>query len=325
MRRLTILFALGLLATACMGVAPSVAPSAAAPIPNPTDGPGIPAPATSEPGSPAITATAEDGGLRLEASFDRIAVEAGGVIEVALSIENTRPTDVRFEEPCGLAAMTVSVPVPVEPVGRTWTGIAATFKTYALEQSTGSPMESSVRTLLPTAATPAPCHAEQGPGDASGVLPTTIIPAGTTYTTTLRWTAELVRGVAAMPGSAAYSIKVLYDPRVAGQLIRADTLELTGTFTILDGRPSAVSAGQALDAAIGDPKFAAWLRQQPAASWVNANLYLQPGAIGVKVLPAVPYWAVELFREPRNWAIYYVDAIAGGVLKPSFCDIPCDR
>ena len=57
----------------------------------------------------------------------------------------------------------------------------------------------------------------------------------------------------------------------------------------------------------------------------NANLFLQGRAFGVDVLPEVPYWDVELYREPRNWAVLYIDAMSGDVLRRNFCNIPCDR
>ena len=93
----------------------------------------------------------------------------------------------------------------------------------------------------------------------------------------------------------------------------------------MGGAPGAISAGRALDAALGDPPFAAWLVKQPRNSWVNANLFLQPRAFAAAPLPEVPYWDVELYREPRNWAVLLVDAASGEVLHRSFCDIPCDR
>ena len=260
------------------------------------------------------------------AAFDRLDVEAGGTITVGLSIENTRPTDVVFGEPCAMDAMTVAVRVPVEPIGRAWDGIAAAFKTYALQESTGSPMESSIRTGLRTSASTKPCHALSGAGGDGVLLPTTVIRSGTSYETVLTWTAAIVPGVPAIPGPAPFSIKVVHDHRLAGGgMIRADTLEATGTIMITDGPPSALSAGQALDAAIADAAFGKWLAKQPRKSWVNTNLFIQPGAVGAAVLPDVPYWDVELFREPRNWAIVYVDALSGQVLRRSFCDIPCDR
>lgn len=81
-----------------------------------------------------IETVAEADGLKLVAAFDRLEVDPGGTVTVDLSIQNTRATDVVFDEPCNDQAMTVELPAPVEPVGRDWDGIAAAFKTFALEQ-----------------------------------------------------------------------------------------------------------------------------------------------------------------------------------------------
>jgi hypothetical protein len=285
-----------------------------------------PATGSAEPVPPATVLVA-DAGLKLTATLDRPEVEAGGTITVGLSIENTRPTDVVFEEPCGdETQMTVTVQVPVEPTGREWKGIAAAFKTYALRESAGSPIESSIRTGLRTTARSQPCHAPEGAQADGGGLPTTIIPAGTTYQTVLTWTAEIVPGVPAIPGPAPFSIVIVHDQRpAAGGMTMAETLTATGTITVVDGAPSAVSAGRALDAVLADAAFAKWLAKQPQKSWANTNLFIQPRAFGVAVLPVVPYWDVELYREPRNWAVVYVDALGGQVLRRSFCNIPCDR
>lgn len=271
-----------------------------------------------------VDLTAEDQGLKLVATFDRLEVEAGGTVTVDLRIENARPADVVFEEPCHENVMTVDLRAPVEPVGRDWNGIAAAFKAYVLRESTGSPIESSIRGPQHTTAVARPCQLKND-GDAPGI-PRTTIRAGTAYETVLTWTAELVRGVPAVTGPAPFSIKVLHDHELAGNgLMKADTLEVTGTITVVAGAPGAVSAGRAIDATLSDRKFAVWLSKQPRRAWVNANLFLQPGAVGVKVLPEVPYWDVELFLEPRSWAILYVDAMIGKVLRRSFCDRPCDR
>ena len=325
MRHRLIAAAIALGVLACSPVAPSPSTTADAPT---TVAPATTSPATSPlptpgPAASPVTVSAEGDGLKLVGEFDRLEVEAGGVITVRLSIENTRTTDVVFDEPCAADTMTVDLRVPVEPIGRQWDGIAGAFKAYALEQSSGSPMESSIRTPQRTVAAMEPCHAATGtePG-----LPPGIIPAGTTYETVLTWPAELVRGVPAIIGPAPYSIKVLYDHEAVGNgMVKADTLEADGTVTIVGGAPGAVSAGQALDATLADQAFAAWLSQQPRNAWVNANLFLQPGAIGVAALPDVPYWDVELYREPRNWAFFAVDALGGQVLKRTFCEIPCDR
>ncbi len=222
--------------------------------------------------------------------------------------------------------MTVAVRVPMEPIGRDHAGIAATFKTFALEQSTGSPIESSIRGRLSSPAKTQSCHAPPGGGRDLAGNPRTIIPAGTTYETTLIWTAEILKGIPAIPDAAPFSIIVPYDVvSAAGGMTHAETLEATGTITVVAGAASAISAGQALDAVIVDRTFAKWLAKQPPASWANANLFLQPAAVRAPPLPEVPYWDVELYREPRNWAIGYVDARTRELLKLSFCNIPCDR
>jgi len=37
------------------------------------------------------------------------------------------------------------------------------------------------------------------------------------------------------------------------------------------------------------------------------------------------FWNVELFREPRNWAIGSVDASTGQLRALQFCKRPCDH
>ena len=270
-----------------------------------------------------ITIGTEAEGLRLVAEFDRMEVEAGGAVSVALRIENTRPTDVVFNEPCNAGVMTVELRAPVEPIGREWDGIAAAFKTYALDASTGTPIESSIREPLRTEAKAGPCHAPASDVGTDGSLK--LIEAGSIYETTLTWTAEIVPDVPAVPGPAPFAITVAFDHRDTGTgLFTVETLEATGTITVLEGAPGAISAGQALDAALGDPEFATWLEGRPRDDWVNANLFLAGRAFGVDVLPEVPYWDVELYREPRSWAVLYIDAMSGTVLRRTFCNVPCD-
>jgi hypothetical protein len=317
MRRLVVLLLVSTGLFACSPVASPASPSAGT-------SEGAPSFAAASPAASELEVVADDSGLRLVATFDRLEVEAGGTVTVALRIENTRRTDVVFEEPCDRNVMAVDLRAPVEPVGRDWNGIRAAFKAYVLSESAGSPMESSIRGPLHTYARVRACQLKND-GDAPGI-PRTTIRAGTAYETALTWTAEIVRGVPAVPGPAPFSIKVFHDHEMAGNgLIKADTLEVTGTITVVAGAPGAVSAGQAIDATLSDRAFAAWLSKQPRRAWGNANLFLQPGAVGVKVLPEVPYWDVELFLEPRSWAILYVDAMTGKVLRRTFCDRPCDR
>jgi hypothetical protein len=145
------------------------------------------------------------------------------------------------------------------------------------------------------------------------------------YETDLAWTASLVRDLPSMPGSMRFSIVIQHDLQQAGNGYESKPLEVDGAIVVLPGGPAPISAGQALDAAIRDKSFASWLGKHPRRTWVNANLFLQPGAIGVKSMPSVPYWDVELFAEPRSWVILTVDAATGHVLTRAVCNVPCDR
>ena len=133
-RRLLLLVVVALGLLSC-GPRPSSEPPAANAAAS--DRPVSNGPASDPPASGATT-TAAGGGLKLVAAFDRLAVAAGASVTVVLSIENTRSTDVVFEEPCQSDTMTVDVRVPAEPIGRDWDGIAAAFKMYALREGAGS-------------------------------------------------------------------------------------------------------------------------------------------------------------------------------------------
>jgi hypothetical protein len=173
-----------------------------------------------------------------------------------------------------------------------------------------------------------PCHAAVDKQDPQIPMATyETIPAGGLYETALTWTADLVRDLPAGPGDVPFSVQIQYDQEPAGGgMVKAETLEVAGTISITPrGGAPAVTAGKAIDAVLDDTAFSTWLAKQPRKAWVNANLFLQPAAVAVAALPEVPYWDVELFREPRNWAILYVDARSGAILTSLYCDIPCDR
>jgi hypothetical protein len=284
--------------------------------------------------SPSLSLAAEDAGLRLVATLDKVQVEPGGTVTVGLALTNDRSTPVTFLEPCGpnprpvrgrASGMTVQLPTPTEPAGETWTGRKGVFKDYALKESQGTPMESSIRNPPPTNAEAAPCHALAKDPTLAGVGGATLAPSNT-YETDLTWTASLVRDLPSVPGSMPYSIVIQHDLKAADDgIVEAKTLEVGGMIEVLPGGPAPVSAGQALDAAIRDKLFATWLAKHPRKTWVNTNLFLQPGAIGVDSLPSVPYWDVELFAAPRSWVMLTVDASTAKILSHAVCNVPCSR
>jgi hypothetical protein len=306
---------ISLVSLACGSGAPSATPVPPAVV--------IAGPTATPIATPSATSEAEDAGLRLVATLDRAEVEPGGTVTAHLVLVNDRSTPATFREPCGPGVMTVLLPSPMEPVGETWSGVEGQFKDYALRESQGTPMESSIRNPRPTTAAAAPCHA---PADADQPLAAATLASGETYETDLVWTASFVRDLPSTSGSMPFSIAVQHDVQAVGNGIeQAKTLEVGGALTVLPGGDTPVSAGQALDAAISDKQVATWLAKHPRKTWVNVNLFLQPGAIGVKALPSVPYWDVEVFAEPRSWVMVTVDASKGEVLTRAVCNIPCNR
>jgi len=51
------------------------------------------------------------------------------------------------------------------------------------------------------------------------------------------------------------------------------------------GPPVPLSPALAIDAALADPEFAAWVKADPEINWVNPNIVLQDGT-----------WAIGLFK-----------------------------
>ena len=235
---------------------------------------------------------------------------AGEAVRVHLALHNDRDVPLVFGEPCMLGALGVKVAVPTDPVGRDWAGMKRQFKDYALEHSQGSPMESSIREPLFSSATADPCHAESSDavkGRASRPWQR-VGPTENDFT----WNADLVSGVPATAGTFPLSTHVDIDPTGTDNgLVSFDTIAAEGMVKVEPGEHEALSAGQVLDSVIADPKFAAWLPSAPRRTWENANLFPMPAAHGAKVLPDAPYWDVELFREPRSFAVVFIDALTG--------------
>jgi hypothetical protein len=84
-------------------------------------------------------------------------------------------------------------------------------------------------------------------------------------------------------------------------------------------------AGEIIDSVLADPKFATWLAKGPSKTWSNANLFLSSPPPPIAFPANGPTWQLELFREPRNWAIAFVDPFDASLISVTYCDIPCDR
>jgi hypothetical protein len=285
--------------------------------------------ATEALGGPLITT---DNGLSMLVTLSSSEVAPGGSVTIDIAIRNDRPVPVPISSGhCGaLATMYAVLPVPLDPVGRDWDGIAGTFKHYALTEGLregGAPMSQPGWVY----ANAAPCK------DPS---PDVALEPGGTMSGSMTWSALLVKGVPALPGEVPFNVSVAHDPSgalpsyppgykgpIASWFKTYQQLTVTGTIRIVGDAPAVLSGGQAIDAMLSNQPFTNWLTEQPASTWSVANVFLQNPGKAQGIVPAGPSWDVELFREvgvPRTWAIGYVDAFSGKVLSLTFCVGPSE-
>ena len=98
-----------------------------------------PSPAPSPVGSPTTDYAAEADGLTLTVTLDRAAVAPSEGVTFTVTLQNgtTEPVDYSVPWCGGGASVALSVDLPQEPVGKTWSGIAQTFKDYVLTEGLG--------------------------------------------------------------------------------------------------------------------------------------------------------------------------------------------
>jgi len=71
--------------------------------------------------------------------------------------------------------------------------------------------------------------------------------------------------------------------------VRAIEVPIPTTIAGAADRPAPLSPALAIDAALGDPQFAAWVQAVPESSWINPSVDLADGA-----------WTIGLFRNGPN-------------------------
>jgi hypothetical protein len=276
---------------------------------------------------------ADADGLSLTVTLDRSAVAPGEVVTFTATLHNGRAAPVNYSVPwCGGgASAAVSVDLPQEPSGRSWSGIAQTFKDFVLTQGLGP---GGVAALSPQRLDVAAEPCRDGQFEA-------ILAPGESVVSSMPWKAEIVAGVGAHAGSVPLTVSVGYDrqnsppsypPDYQGprglwvpmykQLVVSGALNVVG-----DARPLA-GPGEVIDSVLANKKFAKWLAAQPRATWSGANLFLTTSKEGEGFVPKGPSWELDLFREigvPRHWAIAFIDPFDASLLSINYCDVPCDR
>lgn len=271
--------------------------------------------------------SASDDGVVLSAHLDRTTVEPGGTVTVAVTIVNGRSTPVVYSVDCDSAAtMSTTIPLPLDPSGRSWTGMESDLKLDAMGRG---PVGDSTNEM----------QAFTYSGSCVGFQGERTLNPGATITSAMTWSAEYVAGVPALPGDVPFTITFAHDrtnsqptypPGYTGPIgawvQMYNQLRVTGHIQIVGTAPHLLTKGQAVDAVLSDPTFSAWLHEHAESTWsvVNMNLGNFPAT---SLDPGGPDWELDLFREngvARNFANAFVDPTSG-VVKLDICDRPCSR
>jgi hypothetical protein len=252
------------------------------------------------------------------------------VVTFTATLQNgtTEPVDYSVPWCGGGASVALSVDLPQEPAGKTWSGIAQTFKDYVLTEGYGAGTDPPPTRPVRIDVVADPCEND---GDSQAILA-----PGDSVTSTLPWKAEIVAGVSAMAGTVPFTVSVGYDrqndpPSNPGVGVPSlwfpiyKHLVVEGTIEVAGDGPALASPGEVIDALLSNKKYAAWLAGEPRATWSNANLFLAPGRDD-GFPPIGPNWELDLFVEgnvPRHFALAFVDPFDASILLVQYCDVPC--
>ena len=315
------------LVAACTATPGASAPPASTVGSDGSEAVATPAPAQASP------LVAEADGYTLTVTADRLELAPGDTVTFSTTFHNgtDKPIDVASAG-CGSGSTGfVSVPLPVEPKGKTWSGVRQAFKDYVLSNAMGPGIVPAFDplpiTMSGSSCSSSTVSSELGPGESLDGK--------------LTWKAEIVAGVDALAGAVPFSVSVAYDqrngppsyaPDYSGPLISWSpifrSLTVNGQLEIVGQGNALKSAGEVIDGALANEKFVAWLARRPATTWSNTNLFLTSSRKAQGILPKGPSWELDLFREhgvPRNWATAFIDPFDASFISATYCDVPCDR
>lgn len=273
---------------------------------------------------------AEADGYTLTVTADRLTLAPGETVTFSATFHNgtDKPIDVAGSHCGGGTTGYVFVPLPVEPEGKAWTGIRRTFKDFVLKNGMGP---GAVPALEPLQLN------MSGPECGEWAISSQLAP-GDSVSSSMSWKAEIVAGVDALAGVIPFSVSAGYDQQNGPPSYPPDftgvrgswtpmfkALEVKGAIEVVGEGKALKGPGEVIDTVLADKTFGRWLARQSAKSWSNANLYLNSQAVAQGILPKGPAWQLELFREPRNWAIASVDPFDASLISVTYCNIPCDR
>jgi len=279
------------------------------------------------------TFVAEEEGMSLTVTVSPTTIRPGESVTFTATFTNGRAVAVDYPiQWCGSAASVwLTLALPTEPYGRTWTSMAGEFKEAALTRGLGPggvPATDPVRREVMVT----PC--EEGYRDA-------LLAPGASVTSTHVWKADLALGIPVLPGRVPFSVGANFElqnglpsfppdydgPRGSWAALYK-SVGISGVIEVEGSRPTVLGPGEAIDDLLDDSGFVAWLDEEPSSTWSVINLFIEDNRNPDGLLPIGVFWEIDIFREmavPRHWAIALVDAIDGGVRDAFYCDVPCDR
>jgi hypothetical protein len=217
---------------------------------------------------PGPSAVAERDGIRVSLTLDRAALPAGDRTLAVVTVENTTP-ERRLYQGGGcdfLASIDIATAAEVQPaVGQRWPGTAGRFKD--LLNPTPGPSSQGMfvdeRFVEPTRIV---CTADLGVNELS---------AGQRLEMRAIWNGE-VNGVVAAPGPARVTASFPYLGQPAGPDPFANApqpIQAVIDVDVVDTGVRLLSPGQAIDAALGNAEFGAWLARAGAIErWRGVEL-----------------------------------------------------
>ena len=284
----------------------SAGPSATVPSPSPGFAGASFVPAAGAPSGLKKVASTSRNGVRLSIRLVATPLRMGEPADVLLTVENTGAREVRYvTDGCELAADVALLLVDGNWIGGVeQSGVAAEFKAAALEpfgHSGSSPL--SVPVADPAMPPDVGC---------ADLAITKTIPAGQIVTRKVTWTGD---AEIAPAGRARVFARFSYDGHTGDppqDEPRYDPIVATlDTWIESDYVPAFLPPGPAIDAALADPTFAAWLAEAPSSTWVNTHHILDVEG---------RTWTIGLFRDPTAgfYGSVILDAATGEAIGHRF-------
>jgi hypothetical protein len=217
-----------------------------------------------------VSAEAHGDGITVEFTLDRQAVAIGDRVRAFVRVVNGGTSSPIWESNiCGWgpAPMTVTRPWDM-PAGRAWQGIAADFKRTVLEQGGYLDGEELVlgtfwdaRALDDPDPMSCPAVSQERPFEPEEVAEME-----------LAWHVVPRRGQLLMAGPATVTATFTSS---AGAITAQAPIDISG-----GPPPSGWTIIDAIDAALQDEKFSAWLSERPTTTWLNTSVAFWPNEEG---------------------------------------------